>query len=153
MRWPWIALAAVVATACSQKSAEPEPAREDRHVAQAKPTGTSLVVKIGETTSTWDAAAFAKVAKIGGVASDGEARDTWSLRELAHTLVGPDARVTAVIGAGGPVAIDPAAWADASRTPILHSTRRGALKFRWTDAAGRWGDTSAKDVTGLEVVR
>jgi hypothetical protein len=153
MRWLWIAL---VVAACSKKSAEPADKphhHEDRHEAQDKPTATTLAVKIGETTATWDAAAFAKVPKIAGTASDGEARDTWSLRELAHTLVGPDARVTSVIGADGPVAIDAAAWGDATRTPILHSTRRGTLKFRWTDAAGKWGDTATKDVSGLEIVR
>jgi hypothetical protein len=151
MRWLWLAL---VVVACSKNAAEPADKphhHEDRHESQAAPTAGSLVVKLGDTTTTWDAAAFARVAKIDGKASDGEARDTWSLRALARTLVGPNARVTAVIGGGGPVAIDAAAWADATRTPILHSTRRGALKFRWTDAAGTWGDTAAKDVSGLEI--
>ncbi|MEO8549520.1 MAG: hypothetical protein ABI678_06090 [Kofleriaceae bacterium] len=149
----WLSIAVVVA-ACSKTPAEPADKphhHEDRHAVQTAPTAGSLAVKIGDQTVTWDAAAFARVAKIDGKASDGEARDTWSLRELAHTLVGPDARVTAVIGADGPVALDAAAWADATRTPILHSTRRGTLKFRWTDAAGKWGDTAAKDVSGLEI--
>lgn len=151
MRWLWIAL---VVAACSKKTAEPADKphhHEDRHEAPDQPAAGSLAVKIGDTTATWDAAAFAKVAKIDGKATDGEARDTWSLRDLAHTLVGPNARVTAVIGAAGPVALDAGAWGDAARTPILHSTRRGALKFRWTDAAGKWGDTAAKDVIGLEI--
>jgi len=54
----------------------------------------------------------------------------WSLRELAHTLIGPQARVVSVSGTTRP-AIDPAAWADASRIRSLHTSRRGTLKFRW----------------------
>src|SRR3954470_16743373 len=154
MRWLSIAVLFAATAACSQKSSDPGDTphpHEDRHEVQATPTTGGHVVKIRATTATWDAAAFAKVSKVAGKASAGEARDTWSLRELAHTLVGPSARVTAVIGAGGPVLIEAAAWGDATRTPILHSTRRGSLKFRWTDAAGTWGDTVAKDVSGLEI--
>jgi hypothetical protein len=42
-------------------------------------------------------------------------------------------------------------WKDSTTTPILHTTRRGALNFRWADAHGVWGDVVTKDVTGLEI--
>ncbi|HEY0191859.1 MAG TPA: hypothetical protein VGC42_12145, partial [Kofleriaceae bacterium] len=83
--------------------------------------------------------------------TDGEARDVWSLRELAHQLVGPSARVTAVTGEDGTKAIDAAAWSDATRTPLLHTTRRGTLKYRWADASGKWGETEVKEVSRLEI--
>lgn len=50
-------------------------------------------------------------------------------------------------------AIEPAAWADASKVPIVHRTRRGGLKFRWTDDKGTWTAAEVKDVTGLELTR
>jgi hypothetical protein len=67
--------------------------------------------------------------------------------------VGPGARVVAVIGADGKQPIELTAWNDATRTPILHTTRRGTLKFRWADKEGRWGETVVRDVTGLEIAR
>jgi len=152
----------ILVVACSKKDA-PAPAtgsaaekphhREDRHDPQAAPTKLEVKVAIaGKPDATWRADDFAKVPKMTGTASDGEARDTWSLRELAHQLVGPNARVTAVIGEGGArVAIDEAKWTAADSTPILHSTRRGTLKFRYADKTGAWGDTIAKEVTGLEI--
>ena len=103
--------------------------------------------------ATWTETAFAATPKLAGTASDGEARDTWSLRELVHRNLGPTARVTAVGGASGTIPIDATAWDDASRTPILHTTRRGTLKFRWADAHGAWGETVVRDVTALEVER
>ena len=128
---------------------------EDRHEAQVAPTRLRLAVAIaGDATATaWSDAAFTGTPRVSGHASDGEARDTWSLRELVHHNVGPAARVTAVIGGADRVAIDPAAWGDASRTPILHTTRRGSLKFRWANADGAWGETVVKNVTALEVTR
>ena len=69
-----------------------------------------------------------------------------------HSTVGPNARVVAVIG-DQRKEIDAAAWADADRTPIVHRTRRGWLKFRWADKSGAWGEADVKDVSGLEIVR
>lgn len=123
--------------------------REDRHAA-AMPAKLALAVTVGGEKKTWSAADFAKVPTTQGTANDGEDRDTWSLRDVAHTLVGPNARVTAVIG-DGKSTIDPNAWNDASHTPILHTTRRGTLKFRYTDAKGAWGESEVSDVTGLEI--
>jgi hypothetical protein len=164
MRYCWLALLAACVVGCSKKapapaaetgsatSAEKPHHHEDRHDPQAAPTKLTLAVAIaGKPSATWTADDLAKVAKMAGKATDGEARDTWSLREVAHQLVGPSARVTAVVGEGGKVAIDEAKWNAADSTPILHSTRRGTLKFRYADATGAWGDTIAKEVTGLEI--
>ena len=170
---PTAALAAVSLVACSKDPPAPPPSaaaapaagsaagsgqhrrkHEDRHDPAAAPM-LSLAVAVDGTAATWKREAFDKVAPFAGNtrASDGEAREVWSLRDLAHTLVGPTARVTAVTGDGGTQAIDLAAWDDTARTPLLHTTRRGTLKFRWADARGAWLDTEVKDVTRLELAR
>lgn len=154
------ALWVVLAFACSKSSdpAPPAPApapavrHEDRHDPAVAPTSAKLEVAIDGATTTWASDVFDRVPRRAGKASDGEARDTWSLRDLAHQAVGPSARVVAVIG-DTRKAVDQAAWNDASRTPILHSTKRGTLKFRWEDGDGKWGETEVKDVTKLEIVR
>jgi hypothetical protein len=171
-----LVLAAVTAAACSKSIDAPPPAqsaaarspaepaagtephhrngdhREDRHDPAAEPK-LQLTVAIGGAAASWGPDAFGKVAKYAknDKASDGEAREVWSLRELAHTLVGPTARVTAVTGDGGSKSIDRTAWDDAAREPLLHTTRRGTLKFRWADATGKWADTEVKDVTRIEI--
>ena len=172
-----LVIAAVTAAACSKSVDAPPPAqsaaaqpstrpgdpdephhgadkREDRHDPAAAPQ-LQLTVAINGAVASWGPDAFGKVAKYAknDKASDGEAREVWSLRELAHTLVGPTARVTAVTGDGGSKTIDRAAWDDAAREPLLHTTRRGTLKFRWADAAGQWGDTEVKDVARIEIAQ
>lgn len=173
-----LVIAVVAAVACSKSVDSPPPAqsaahstaapaasddkphrngngkREDRHDPAAAPQ-LQLVVAIDGAATSWGPDAFGKVAKYAknDKASDGEAREVWSLRELAHTLVGPTARVTAVSGDGGSKSIDRAAWDAAAREPLLHTTRRGTLKFRWADAAGKWADTEVKDVTRIEIAR
>lgn len=126
---------------------------EDRHDRATSPAKLVLDVTVGDKTTTWQESDFDKVAKLPGKNRDGEARDVWSLRALADTLVGKGATVIAVTGDSGRVMISPDAWADPSRTPILHTTRRGSLKFRWTDKDGTWGDTSVRDVTKLEIAK
>lgn len=125
--------------------------RRDPAVPDAPPL--QVAVAVDGAAQAWRQDAFDRVTRFTGNtrATDGEARDVWSLRELAHTLVGPTARVTAVTGDDGTKPIDRAAWDDASRTPLLHTTRRGTLKFRWADAAGAWGETEVKDVTKIEI--
>jgi hypothetical protein len=145
----------VVVVACS-RTADPsaEPAHhEDRHEPAAAASKRKLSVTVAGAAATWDDATFASVPKLAGHASDGEARDTWSLRELVQRNVGPGARVTAVINRGGKTPIEAADWDDTTRTPILHTTRRGSLKFRWANKDGHWGETVVKDVTGLEIAR
>jgi hypothetical protein len=124
---------------------------EDRRepvIAGAPPLALDVVVP--GATSTWHQDSFDKVVRYTK-GNDGEARDVWSLRELTHTLVGPTARVISVTGDDGARAIDRAAWDDATRTPLLHTTRRGTLKFRWADADGKWGESEVKDVVRVEI--
>lgn len=112
----------------------------------------TLDVVVAGATTTWKKDTFDKVAQYK-VGADGEARDVWSLRDLATTLVGSGAHVVAVTGEGGTKAMDPAEWADATRTPVLHTTRRGTLKFTWANSKGEWGETVVKDVTKIEIAR
>jgi len=154
---------APVGTAAAATAGAPAPAEkphhrkhEDRHdPATDEPPPLQLAVTVAGARVTWGHDAFEKVARFVGntKASDGEDRDVWSLRDLVRTLVGPTARVTSVTGDDGAKSIDAAAWRDAKRTPLLHTTRRGTLKFRWADAAGAWGETEVKDVTRIEIAR
>jgi hypothetical protein len=124
---------------------------EDRRepvIADAPPL--SLAVSVHGQAAVWTQEAFDRVAKYTK-GTDGEARDVWSLRELVHQLVGPKARAVAVTGEEGTKAIDAAAWADETTTPLLHTTRRGTLKFRWADANGKWGESGVRDVTKIEI--
>lgn len=143
----------VLALALAACSKSDPPRHEDRHEPATAPTKLALAVAIGDAKEVWGDAAFAATPKLAGSARDGEARDTWSLRELVHRNVGPAARVTAVVSPGGRVLVEQTAWDDATRTPILHTTRRGTLKFRWADKAGTWGETVMKDVSALEIAR
>lgn len=126
---------------------------EDRHDKAEQPAALSLAVTIDGALASWGADDFAKVPHYAGKNNDGEARDVWSLRDFAHQLAGPTARVVSVTGASGTVPIAVEAWNDASRTPILHTTRRGTLKFRWADKDSAWGETGVKDVTGLVIAK
>jgi hypothetical protein len=157
MKWLVVALAVI---ACSKHedaapatgSADPRPHhREDRGDPADKPAALTLTVTVDGAAATWTQDAFAKTPHFAGVNNGGESRDVWSLRELAHTLVGANARVVAITG-DITKPIDAAAWADATRTPIVHTTRRGTLKFRWADKDGKWLDTEVKDVTKVELV-
>ena len=127
------------------------PHHEDRNDPPTAAPPLALAVTVDGAASTWKQDLFDRVPHFTGINNGGESRDTWSLRELAHAAAGANARVTAVIG-DIKKPIDPAAWSDASRTPIVHRTRRGTLKFRWADSAGKWGETEVKEVTGLELV-
>src|SRR5690348_15962484 len=104
MRQPrTLALAiAVLAAACSKSADAPPPAEhataapadpdrphrpsggkhEDRHDPAAEPR-LQLTVAINGATASWGPDAFGKVAKYANndKASDGEAREVWSLRE------------------------------------------------------------------------
>ena len=148
------------------KSADPAPAQpavaaagsgekkhhEDRHDAAVAAAQLDLEVTVDGKAVQWHAADFAKVANLHGQNNDGDARDVWSLRDLVHTLVGPTARLVAVHGEGDKQ-IFADAWNDPTHVPILHNTRKGKLKFRWTDQQGTWQDTQVvKDVAKLDVV-
>ena len=143
---PAVASAAAAGSAHHRKHED----RREPVVDNAPPL--QLAVTVNGAAATWRQDAFDKVARYAK-GNDGEARDVWSLRELVHDLVGPTARVTAVTGDDGTKAIDAAAWQSAARTPLLHTTRRGTLKFRWADGNGSWGETEVKDVVRIDVAR
>jgi hypothetical protein len=144
----------VVLAACSKPADSPAAGsaahHEDRHEPAIATPPLSLAVTIDGSATTWQQAVFDRTTHFESANQDGEARDTWSLRELVHGTVGATARVTTVIGETRQ-SIDAAAWADPAHTPIVHRTRRGGLKFRWADTTGKWQETGVKDVTGLEI--
>jgi hypothetical protein len=144
-------LALILAIAACGKHADP-PAEhsEDRHKPALATPPLTLAVTIDGSAATWPQAVFDRTTHFTSENHDGDARDTWSLRELVHGMVGANARVTTVIGETRKP-IDAAAWVDPSKTPIVHRTRRGALKFRWADAKGAWSDDAVNDVTSLEI--
>lgn len=149
----WLLLVVVLA-GCSKSDASQHvaPKHEDRNdPAEAAPP-LELAITIDGVAGTWQQDAFDRAPHFVGSNHAGESRDAWSLRDLAHTLVGPNARVVAVIG-DKREEIDPAAWADPSKTPFVHRTRRGWLKFRWANKDGVWSEADVKDVSGLEIVR
>ena len=140
----------LLAAACSRSS---EKKHEDRNEPAVAAAQLSLHVTVAGKASTWGADAFAAVPHHATPNTSDEARDTWSLRDLVHKNVGPTARVTAVTGPERTKTIDAAAWDDASQTPVIHTTRRGTLKFRFEDAAGKWGPSLVNDVSALEIVQ
>jgi len=146
-------LLVIMVAACS-RSADPaqRSKHEDRHDPAVATPALKLNVTIDGASSTWQQDVFDRVPHFTSTNHDGDARDTWSLRELVHTTVGPDARVVAVLG-DKRMPIDEAAWRDPDHTPIVHRTRRGWLKFRWADKTGAWQDAAVKEVSGLEIMR
>lgn len=80
---------------------------------------------------------------------DGEVVKAWSVRELAKAA-GAE-RIDLVRGQSGEVAIDPAHWKDAARTPVLRQNSKGQLKFEWMSAGGEPID--GPEVRGVTVLR
>jgi hypothetical protein len=146
----------LVLAACSRPSdsrtSTPEGKHEDRHDPALAAPALQLAVTIDGSSAKWQQDVFDKTPHFQSTNHDGDSRDTWSLRELVHQAIGPSARVIAVVGESR-MPIDPAAWNDPERTPIVHRTRRGWLKFRWADKTGAWQDALVKEVSGLEIAR
>ena len=111
-----------------------------------------LRVTFAGANSVWSPQAIAAVPHHAVANTGGDARETWSLKDLAHAQVGATARVISVTGSDGTKTIDAAAWARTDQTPVLHVTRRGTWKFRYEDATGKWGPSIASDVTAIEIV-
>jgi hypothetical protein len=135
-----VLVAVVVLVACSRSdpsTSTHEGKHEDRHDPALAAPALQLAVTIDGSSSKWQQDVFDKTPHFQGIAHDGDSRDTWSLRELFHQAVGPTARVVAVVGEAR-MPIDPVAWNDPDRTPSVHRTRRGWLKFRWADKTGAW---------------
>lgn len=110
------------------------------------------VVVAGRPPTSWTAADFAAVPRLT-IHADNSAKDAWSLRDIAHKLVGPKARVTiAVDGDGTRERIAPRDWADASKTPVLRINRRGMYKIEWVDKDGNMlQDDDVRDVRSVEL--
>ncbi|HEY8086681.1 MAG TPA: hypothetical protein VIF09_02520 [Polyangiaceae bacterium] len=110
------------------------------------------VVITGGTPTTWTPDAFAPVKRFT-IHSDGSEKDAWSLRDIAHQLVGPKARVLGAVDGGGTKArIAGKDWADAKKTPVLRINRRGMYKIEWVDKDGNMtNDDDVRDVKTIEV--
>lgn len=119
--------------------AEPEPSAQ--HV-------TLRAEIAGRPAETWGLDRFARVPRWGDA---GAARDAWSLRDVAHTLVGPKARVVAVRGGGKRKVIERSEWDDLGRTPLLRPNREEQMKFRWIEKNGALGEAEVKQVDAVEI--
>src|SRR5688500_360743 len=96
--------------ACSQGEPAPESTSPALGTPGNRPDLAMLkldVTSVG-TTMIWRAAEFGKVPRMAGTASDAEARDAWSLRELVRRLAGPKARLGVIVGTEHSKVIDPA---------------------------------------------
>jgi hypothetical protein len=106
----------------------------------------------GKPTEAWTLERI-KTVETKKVPSGDAARESWSLRDLAHALVGPKARVVAVAGAGHrKLAIDPKAWDDPRETPALRVNRQGLFKFQWVgDRTKLAAEAELRNVHALEL--
>ncbi len=86
----------------------------------------------------WTRAQLEAAGTLSVVARGGERREAWPLKPLLARHVGQSARLVAVVSRGGRRRpIDPAQWADPSRTPVLRPTSHGEIAFEWVDATGK----------------
>ncbi|MGE0401303.1 MAG: hypothetical protein AB7T06_31645 [Kofleriaceae bacterium] len=140
-------LAALAMFACSSSSSSDDRAkRADRAI--------SIEVTVGGNVATWTRATLSSVPRtIMSADAHNKWRQGWSLRRLAKELVGPTARVARVMGSDRETKIDANAWADLTRTPVVHVTDEGTLSFRWAAADETWGDVEVHEVTALEIVQ
>jgi hypothetical protein len=121
--------------------------------AQASSDAAALKVLVtGAAPTAWSPAALAAVPHFT-IHADGADKDAWSLRDVTHQLVGPHARVTAAVdGEGTRAKIEPKAWTDPKKTPVLRINRRGMYKIEWVDKDGNMtNDDDVRDVKSVEV--
>lgn len=111
---------------------EPPPAKKD------EPLPSIEVTVAGSPAGTWTRDTLAPLPRFARGATDaGDKPDLWSLREATRALVGPKARVVAIVGESGKrVTIDPKAWSDPARTPVLKLNRGHLFKFLWLPERG-----------------
>jgi len=146
---PWLVVFGLAA--CS-KADKAQQHHEDRADPATSAPALTLDVTIGGAKSTWARDAFTRTPHYATKNTGGDDRDTWSLRELAKVNIGPTARVVSVTGSSGTKVIDEATWNDPDHTPVIHTTRRGTLKYRIADKDRTWGPTLLNDVTSIDVV-
>jgi hypothetical protein len=141
-------VAVLAAAACKQSAPAPAaaPPQPPPQMDRARGAGgaeggegsqlSEIAVTVDGKPGRWTAAELGRV-KILSIPDEegGGARQGWSLRDLATTLVGPKAAVRRVVGENGKaVAIEPSSWTDTNRVPALKTNRRGQIKFFWLTA-------------------
>src|SRR5207249_3512325 len=106
----------------------------------AKPADKAVEKKLA-----WSKADLEKVKGVSSSNPNKPSRETWDLREVTKTLVGPKARIVALVEK---------AWKDAGMVPSLWVNRRGLFKFTWTAADGKAieGAEELRDVRRIEIV-
>ncbi len=124
--------------------------------AEGRPSSSEPAIEVrvvGGAAAFWSVSALDRVPRLQAAAV-GADRDAWSLRDLAHVLVGPGSRIVAVIGDGQRKAISAEEWQDASRQPLVRIGSGGRkFKFRWIERDGKLGEAELKDVQAVEAER
>lgn len=116
---------------------------------QAVETPLDITVN-GKPAEAWSMEKLQKVK----MRPSADGKEMWSLRDLAHELVSPKARVSAVRSGEYKTAIDQADWDDPNRTPQLRVNRQGQFKLEWSGVksakAGFKGEI--RDIDGFDLV-
>ena len=117
-----------------------------------KAEGVLAVILDGKPGPTWSPEQVTSGPRLALTNKNGEARDAWSVRELVSRLLGPGARVAALVdGSGERLEISPAEWGDAQKALVLRVSNRGGYKAHWTARNGSAGDAILRDVRKLEI--
>jgi hypothetical protein len=112
------------------------------------------VIVDGKPAGAWSPEQVAALPRISSMNKNGEARDSWSLRDAAAKLIAPGARVTALISDDGErLDVTPADWSDTHKTLVLRVSNRGGYKAHWSAADGSSGDAVIKNVTKVELAK
>lgn len=129
-----------------------------RHLRQGgddrKPSAAIDVVVDGKPTAKMTADQLDATPVLDLVNKNGEARQGWSLHDLASKFVGPQARVVAVVGANGQkFAVEPKDWQDPSKFLVLKVSHKGDYKLHWASRDGSSDDAVLKGVREIDVAR
>jgi hypothetical protein len=122
--------------------------------AQRRASKPLAVLLNGQPGPTWTPEKVNAVPFVHITNGNGEDREGWSLHDLTKALVGPNARVTAMVdGAGERVEVTPPAWNDPKKTLVVRVTRRGDYKVHWASADGTVSDAILKGIQRLEIAQ
>jgi hypothetical protein len=160
-----LVLAALVcAVACHRSSSPAAPAAAPAPVAapanheggggrRAQQAGGAIEVVVnGKPAGAWTAQQLASGGAVAMTNQNGEAREGWSVKALAQSLVGAKARVVALATADERVPIDEKAWNDPSRALVLRPNHHGEYKAHWV-AGGNADEAFLKGVRRIEIVQ
>lgn len=151
--------------ACTRKSsaasAPPAPAAApalSSHLRAAgderKATSPITVTVNGKPAGAWTAAQLDATPVLDLTNKNGEAREGWSLKDLASKLVSPKARVTAVVGQGGQkLDVDEKSWQDPSKFLVIKVSRKGDYKLHWAGRDGAADDAIVKGVQEIDLAQ